>query len=917
MIEARATPATGPAAPPAAAKLARKLRPTWLPDTAGLLACCAASLLVLVPLAGGGMVSTHDGMLHIQRLIALEAALRDGALMPRWLPDLAYGYGTPVFLYYAPLAYMPALVIRLVGGSYVGSVAAAGGLALVLSGLTMYLLARSLFGPLGATAAGIVYASLPYQLVDLYVRGALAETWAFVWLPLGAWCLIRARQDGSRWWTAGLAVSLGGLIATHNVTALLFAPALVALGLLLWLRAGETVRGSWRMALLGFLLGLGLSAWFWLPAITEKGLVQLSEIVEPDLLASFFISTFPPFRLDLLYDYREPTSTALGYPIFWPQVGIVQAALSILGAVAAVRTNGLKRRVLLWAVLLVVGGIVLQLGPAARLYDLVPLLAFVQFPWRLLALVGLGSALLVGGLVEHASSRGSVRLVLAGVAIAASLVTGLGHLEPEHTPVDERYLAADTPIRADLADYGLGTTHSGEYLPASSGQRNAARFRKALLDEPAPKPDTPDAAASSLHISRLDWQPGRIRADVQATTPGRLAVHQFAFPGWTARVDGTWTATSTISPFGLLAVDVPPGTHTVEFVWGQTTIRWTGICVTVASLFGLTLLVVGGRPCGRRGALIVLTVGTAAIVAALTLALSGHLDSQHGAPTASQWHPIDDRLVLLGSRTDSARVAQDGVLQTDLTWLATAASPGGYRARLDVRSSDGTVQSVTWTSETDSRHWQSGEIVKTTLALRLPDGFPAGPAVVSLAFEQPTNLTAVDLGDIVVPPRPSGERESAYLAGAATIVPGLTVAPVGATPVRSWLGGLVAASTARPGGALDVDLRWQATATTPDLRHEYVTVVALQAAGVESTSEPARPGEWFNPLPFWQPGDVVAQRIRLFLPASLQPGRYPVSARIYARDLARGGLAAPGAADSRPRGRPLAELSLGDVTVGP
>ena len=128
----------------------------------------------------------------MQRLIAIEGALRDGALLPRWLPDLAYGYGEPVLLYYAPLAYLPALVVRLLGGSYVGSVAAAGGLAIVLSAVAMYLCARSLFGPLAATVAGVVYASLPYQLVDLYVRGALAETWAFVWLPLAGWCLVQS-----------------------------------------------------------------------------------------------------------------------------------------------------------------------------------------------------------------------------------------------------------------------------------------------------------------------------------------------------------------------------------------------------------------------------------------------------------------------------------------------------------------------------------------------------------------------------------------------------------------------------------------------------------------------------------------------------------------------------------------------------
>ena len=86
----------------------------------------------------------------------------------------------------------------------------ASGLALVLSALAMYLLARSLFGPLAAAVAAIVYALLPYQLVDLYVRGALAESWAFVWLPLCAWCLTRAWTDGRARWSVGLALTSPG-----------------------------------------------------------------------------------------------------------------------------------------------------------------------------------------------------------------------------------------------------------------------------------------------------------------------------------------------------------------------------------------------------------------------------------------------------------------------------------------------------------------------------------------------------------------------------------------------------------------------------------------------------------------------------------------------------------------------------------
>jgi hypothetical protein len=104
----------------------------------------------------------------------------------------------------------------------------------------MYLFTRSLFGPLAATVGAVVYATLPYQLVDLYVRGALAESWAFVWLPLAALCLLRAWVDRRPHWSIGLAVTVAGLILTHNVTALLFLPALGGLGL------GCRCSAAWR-----------------------------------------------------------------------------------------------------------------------------------------------------------------------------------------------------------------------------------------------------------------------------------------------------------------------------------------------------------------------------------------------------------------------------------------------------------------------------------------------------------------------------------------------------------------------------------------------------------------------------------------------------------------------------------------------
>ena len=116
---------------------------------------------------------------------------------------------------------------------------------------------------------------------------------------------------------------------THNVTALLFLPALIVLRLVLQLTLRDGSEALQLRPIGGLALGLVLSAWFWLPALAERSLVQIGETIEPELFASFFVRGWPPFRLDPLYDYQLPVSTALGSPIFWPQLGLVQVVVTV------------------------------------------------------------------------------------------------------------------------------------------------------------------------------------------------------------------------------------------------------------------------------------------------------------------------------------------------------------------------------------------------------------------------------------------------------------------------------------------------------------------------------------------------------------------------------------------------------------
>ncbi|MCC6176510.1 MAG: glycosyltransferase family 39 protein [Chloroflexi bacterium] len=938
-----------------------RTRPAWIAEAVALAILTAALVPALLPLAAPGLPLTHDGFLHVQRLIALDQFWALGPLWSRWLPDLAYGFGQPLFLYYAPLAYAPAVAGRLLGIGVLASFEVTSALWLTASAIAMYLLARSLFSRPAALTAAIVYAVLPYQMVDLYVRGALAETAAFVWLPLVTFCLLRTMRNGYGRWAAGLALTLAALVLTHNITALMFLPAVLVLALLLLGGQRRAPRGTWATVPLALVAGVLLAGWYWWPALAERDLVQIGETIEPALFRSFFVRSWPPFNLDAAFDYRAPVSTALGSPIFWPQPGLVQVVTSALGALAVVRTRGVRRVVLGWAVLLVLGGWVLQLGPAEALFEAVPLAAFVQFPWRLLAVVGLGSALLAGGLVEGLTERPATRLLLTGLVAACSIWTAVARLSPDAVFPDERYLTAESLLRAEMADYGLGTTHSGEYLPLTSGQRNANRLRKSLLDD-CPVLADPRAQRSAtgqsgvgapsvqpaLQVDQLEWQPGDIAMQVTARGPQTLRVHQFAFPGWIASVDGVPAQPYPSGRFGVLTLDVPDGEHDVRITWGWTTPRLVGLGLSMLGALGLLGLLVltrapsigwrwhGSRWAGSRWAgtrrhtaagrdsgaseaarpwpdirpARWLTLGGTVAGFFVLVSLAWALLGVRSPGWVSTRHrSVGTSLELLTVRTDPTRLTSDRVVTLTLEWLVRTPLPEGTRTALVVRAGNGDEHRVDWPSEALGRGWEANELVRTPLAIRLPSTFPAGRATLTLVVTNPAHPPdEVTIGQLMAPPSVGDSQSTTE--GSLQVADGLTVAgrlhPAPGAAVRN---------SVRGGDTLVADLTWQATGASLDTSREYLSLLVLRGRGQNIQGESARPGAWFNPLPFWQAGDVVDQRLGLVVPVGLEPGQYEAVTLVYPRDLTAGGMVPPGADDARLRGRPAAELPLGAVEV--
>src|SRR3989344_7055835 len=193
-------------------------------------------LLAARSMFGSDYFIMHDD-LQMMRQLTMEKCFRDGQIPCRWSPDMGYGFGYPLFNFYPPLPYLVGQIFRILGFAFMTTVKLTFAFSLILSGFTMYLLARRFFGKLGGFVSAVFYVWAPYRAVDVFVRGAINEGWSFVFMPLillFSYLLITERSEQKFKNIVFLCLSYAALFLTHNLIVVIFTP-FFALWCLIWL----------------------------------------------------------------------------------------------------------------------------------------------------------------------------------------------------------------------------------------------------------------------------------------------------------------------------------------------------------------------------------------------------------------------------------------------------------------------------------------------------------------------------------------------------------------------------------------------------------------------------------------------------------------------------------------------------------
>ncbi len=540
-----------------------------LPEIVVLAFMLGVSYFLVRPLVGPGFFPMHDDT-QIARVVAMGRAIREGQFPVRWVFDLGFGYGYPLFNFYGPLPYYFGGFLYALGFSGLVATKMTMLVGMLLPILGLYLALRKILGRASALVAGIFLGFAPYHAVQLYVRGAVGETWALGFLPFLVWSLTQmrfSRKLGSLYWLIGLS----GVILSHTILGYVTV-GFVVLGLIIsrlvmtMTTREESLGKYWSSLFWATLTALGVTIWFWLPAMIEMSFTSVAgQISATANWRDHFVCL--PQLWDSLWGFAGSAAGCLdGLSFKLGKLHIISAVTSII---IFWKFSKRLRSVAIYATLLTLVAIWLMTSWSTPVWQFIPGFSYIQYPWRFLTFAILGLSLLSGMWLSLVPTRllrvvTSIGLLILLVAASSKLFIGQWTVE---RGAGEYESQEELRFRSSRV--------SSEYLPIE--MRLPTEASEIVRD----------TISKSEEITTLDVVKETAvygKYWIQTQKPVVLLIKRAYFPGWKY----FWNSKEIIPQVesGLPRVSLPHGEGTLEIKFTDTPVR------TVANLLSLVVLVI-------------------------------------------------------------------------------------------------------------------------------------------------------------------------------------------------------------------------------------------------------------------------------------------------------------------------------------
>lgn len=558
-------------------------------DLLAIAVILIVSAVLCWPLANPGLFQIHDDQ-QVARLFLFDQAITAGQFPVRWVSGLGFGFGYPLFVFYPPFVYLLGELIHLSGIGFVDSVKIVFALSVILSGLAMYWLGKTISGRLGGLIAALFYMAIPYRAIDVYVRGALSEAFSFVWLPLAVlsfYKLSQGKQVSRKYILLGT-LSIAFLMITHNLVFLPFSLFLIPLIVYLFF----TSKNKRIFPISGFItlaLAAGLSTFFWMPSLLEKQFTIVDQMLLTNLANYKIHFVYPEQLWNWPWGFGGSApgpNDGISFKV--GKLNVVLSTFTLFLALVIMKFRNKEpqaRLAVLFFSLFIFAGF-MTTSYSQIIWQMLPPLAYLQFPWRFLIFTTLFSAILAG-LFINLIKLPILRIVFSALLIVLLLVPNIKLFQPQFYRTG---LTDQKATNSQVISWDVSST-SFEYAPKGVALRQGLNGVNTLnLEKDQIPQNTIELLAGEGELKNIRVQPQLITFDLESQEKNVVRANVFNFPHWAVKVDGQSVRITDTNKLKLITFPISAGNHSVEIKFEDTKIRKIANAISVLSIMLICIL---------------------------------------------------------------------------------------------------------------------------------------------------------------------------------------------------------------------------------------------------------------------------------------------------------------------------------------
>lgn len=546
----------------------------------------------IFPLFNKGFFEFHDRT-QVVRVSEMSKSLEAGMFPVRWVDGLGYGYGYPIFNFYGPLPYYIGGIVDALGFDSLTSTKVMIGIGMLVSGITMFFFSKKFFGNYAGLLSAVLYLYFPYHAVNLYVRGAIGELFAYAFMPLfflGIFSFLKTSKLSEVVKKPSLLLLLPFgvfLVATsHNLSMLM-----VLLLALFAVIVGIFVANNKRLfagLVVGLLfLGLALSSFYIIPAFLEMDYTNVrSQVGGGADFRDHFVCISQLWESQ--WGYGGSTSGCLDGLSF--KLGKIHILALLVSGGLIIFKLFRKRidftlKVVLVALFLFVISILMLLPVSGFVYQALSYLEYIQYPWRFLNFAGLFLGFIAGYSFYVIRNQSFIRQRILLVTVIFIIVFfNFNLFKPQSfNDHDAAYYNNEGYIKYSVSKI------SDEYMP-----------------EDFDKPDSP-AEIPSERFSLID-APGFIRpledevnrksAFYSLDRSGKVHANLAYFPAWKAYVNGR--EEQIIQESDGISLELEKGSGEIVLEFHSTFLQSLSNTISVLAFLALIVVIMFSKSYGKK-----------------------------------------------------------------------------------------------------------------------------------------------------------------------------------------------------------------------------------------------------------------------------------------------------------------------------